>query len=258
MSDSLHSLVRDLRLRRGRERRGLALAEGVRLVEEALAAGVTIQRVLAGPALEATARGRGLKAALRQAGHRIETVSEKVFDGLAATEHSQGILAVVKPRSWQLGELHVSPRHPVLVLDAVQDPGNVGTLVRTAFALDAAGVLALPGTAELGNPKTLRATMGAAFHAPYVTASEAGFREWADRAGVRVWLAEAGDGNAAPSELRVSRAPLALVVGNEGAGIRPSLRDWAAGLVSVPLAQGSESLNVGVAAGILLYEATRE
>src|ERR1700674_4437785 len=135
MSDSLQTMVRDLRLRRGRERRGLALAEGIRLVEEALAAGVTIREVLASPALEATPRGRTLKATLQRAGHKIESVSERVFDGLAATEHSQGVLAIIEPPPWTLEQLRPAARAPVLVLDGVQDPGNVGALVRSAFAL---------------------------------------------------------------------------------------------------------------------------
>ena len=253
MSNSLHTLVRDLRLRRGRERRGLALAEGIRLLEEALAARVVIRSVLASPALEATPRGRALKGALEQAGLRIETVSDLVFESLAATEHPQGVLAVIEPPQWQLGDLKPGPRAPTLVLDAVQDPGNVGTLVRTAFALGAAGVLSLPGTAELTNPKTLRATMGGCFRVPCVALEEAALREWAAARGVRVLLAAAGG-----DPLTRSTEPLALVLGNEGSGIRPSLETWAAGRVGIPLRRAAESLNVGVAAGILLFEVTRE
>jgi TrmH family RNA methyltransferase len=253
MNLSLHTLVRDLRLRRGRERRGLALAEGIRLVEEALAARVVIRHALASPGLEATPRGRALKAALQRAGHPLEPVSQKAFDGLAATEHSQGVLAVLEPPRWRLEQVRPAPRAPALVLDAVQDPGNVGTLIRTAFALGAAGVLALPGTAEFSNPKTMRATMGGCFRLPCITLDEAELRAWAGTARVRLLLAEAG-GEPAP------RGPelLALVVGNEGVGIRPSLAGWAAGRIGVPLREGAESLNVAVAAGILLYEVTRE
>ena len=253
MSHSLHTLVRDLRLRRGRERRELALVEGIRLVEEALATKTAIRHALASPALEATPRGRALKAALQRAGHPVESVSERVFDGLAATEHSQGVLAVVEPPRWRLEQLRPAPRAPALILDAVQDPGNVGTLVRTAFALGAVGVLALPGTAELTNPKTLRATMGACFRLPFVPVEEAALREWARSLKVRVLLAEAG---AAPPE-RGGAAPLALVVGNEGMGIRASLAGWADGRIGIPLRAGAESLNVAVAAGILLHELTR-
>jgi TrmH family RNA methyltransferase len=253
-SHSLHTLVRDLRLRRGRERRGLALAEGVRLIEEALAARVAIRHVVASPALEATPRGGALQAALARAGHRVERVSERVFDELAATDHPQGVLAVVEPRRWALGDLRPAPHTPVLVLDGVQDPGNVGTMVRTAFGLGAAGVVALPGTAELANPKTLRATMGACFRLPFVPAADEELRAWAAERTVRVLVA-AADG--APLD-RSERAPLALVVGNEGAGVRQAVAGWADGRIGIPLRQGAESLNVAVAAGILLYEVTRE
>lgn len=246
--------MRDLRLRRGRERRGLALAEGIRLAEEALAAGIPIRHVLASPALEGTPRGRALKAALARAGHPAAEVSDAVFNTLAATEHSQGVLAVVEPPRWTLEQVRVSGRAPALALDGVQDPGNVGTMVRTAFALGCAGVLALPGTAELTNPKTLRATMGGCFHLPFVGLDEPEFRTWAAKRNVLVLLA-AMDGGPAP---RRSSRPLAIVVGNEGAGLRPSLAEWAGGRIGVPLQPGAESLNVAVAAGILLYEVTRE
>jgi TrmH family RNA methyltransferase len=254
MSDSLHTLVRDLRLRRGRERRGLALAEGVRLVEEALAARVTIRQVLTSPALETTPRGRALKAAVLRNGHASEQVSDRVFGDLAATEHPQGILAVVEPPRFGLEDLAVGPRAPVLVLDGVQDPGNVGTMVRTAFALGAAGVVALPGTAELTNPKTLRASMGACFRLPFIPLDEPAFREWAASHQVRVLVATA-DG---PPPDRKTPQLVAIAVGNEGAGVGASLASWAEGRIGIPLRAGAESLNVGVAAGILLYEVTRE
>ena len=246
--------MRYLRLRRGRERRGLALAEGVRLVEEALAARVAIRHVVASPALEATPRGEALKAALVEAGHRVDAVSERVFDDLAATDHPQGVLAVVEPPRWTLGDVRAGPHAPVLVLDGVQDPGNVGTMVRTAFGLGAAGVVALPGTAELTNPKTLRATMGAGFRLPFVPATEGELRAWAAERTVRVLIA-AADG---PRLDRSERVPLAVVVGNESAGVRAALAAWAHGRIGIPLRQGAESLNVAVAAGILLHEVTRE
>jgi TrmH family RNA methyltransferase len=254
MSHSLHTLVRDLKLARGRERRGLALAEGVRLLEEALAAGIGIRHILASPALEATARGGALKAALLKAGHEVEAVSEDEFRELAATEHPQGVLAVIVPPKWTLDNVKAGPRAPVLVLDAVQDPGNVGTMVRSAFALGAAGVLALPGTAEITNPKTLRATMGGLFRLPYVMVDEPALESWVQAAGVRLLLA-APDGS--PPERSRGNA-LAIVVGNEGGGTRPSLDRWAHGRIGIPLRPGAESLNVGIAAGILLYEVTRE
>jgi TrmH family RNA methyltransferase len=254
VSRSVTALVRDLRLRKGRERRGLALAEGVRLVEEALAAGLAIRQVLASPALEGTERGRQLQAALVVGGHPYETITDEMFESLAATEHPQGILAVIEPPRWTIEQIRVEPRKPVLVLDAVQDPGNVGTMLRTAWALGAAGVIALPGTAELTNPKVLRASMGGAFRIPCVPATEPELRQWTGRNRVKVLLAEAGAALPAPDE----QSPIALVVGNEGAGTSESLTPWASGRVGIPLRAGADSLNVAIAAAILLYEVTRD
>jgi TrmH family RNA methyltransferase len=163
------------------------------------------------------------------------------------------VLAVVEPRRWSLPEIRIAPRAPVLVLDAVQDPGNVGTMVRTAYALGAAGVLALPGSAEFTNPKALRAAMGSAFHLPCVAIDEPELRQWAERNHLRVLLA--GRGGVPPDRAAV---PTVLVVGNEGAGIRPGFASWATGTIGIPLRHGAESLNVAIAAGILLYEVTRE
>lgn len=254
MSRSLFTLVRDLKRPRGRERRELALAEGVRLLEEALAAAVTIKHVIASPALEATPRGEALKAALARAGRTIESVTEAELAELAATEHPQGVIAVIEPPRWRLADLEPGPRAPVLVLDAVQDPGNVGTMVRTAWALGAAGVLALPGTVEATNPKTLRASMGGLFRLPYVEVDETGLEAWS--LGLRVPVLVAAEDGAPPERRRGET--LAIVVGNEGAGTRSSLDRWVQGRIGIPLRAGAESLNVSVAAGILLYEVTRE
>jgi TrmH family RNA methyltransferase len=254
MSRSLFTLVRDLKRPRGRERRELALAEGVRLLEEALAADVTIKHVLTSPALEATPRGQALKAALTKAGLTVESVGEDELIELAATEHPQGVIAVIEPPRWRLDDVKPGPRAPVLILDAVQDPGNVGTMVRTAWGIGAAGVLALPGTAEVTNPKTLRATMGGLFRMPYVEVDEPALKAWSLDSRVPVLVA-AADG--APPEQRRG-GTLAIVVGNEGAGTRSSLDRWVHGRIGIPLRAGAESLNVSVAAGILLYEVTRE
>jgi TrmH family RNA methyltransferase len=255
---ALLTTIRDLARRRGRERRGLALAEGVRLVEEALAAGVPVRGAAVSPVLEGTPRGKALKSALAERGVRLLEVAPAELEALADTEHPQGVVAVVEPRVWSLAEVPTPPGAVVLVLDAVQDPGNVGTMLRTALGLGAAGVVALKGTAELTNPKVLRGSMGAAFRLPAVPTDPDALLAWAGERGVELWVT-AADGAPLPRGGRgAGRAPIALVLGNEGAGVGPALTAAARRRVAIPLAPAVESLNVAVAAGILLYEVTRD
>jgi TrmH family RNA methyltransferase len=255
MASNLVSLVRNLQQRKGRRRRNLTIADGMRLVEEALGARVPMTGVLVSPAAETHPRGARLLRSLADHAVPMELVSEREMRGLADTETSQGVLAVIEPRRWSLADIALAAAAPVLVLDGVQDPGNVGTLLRTALALGAGGAILLPGTADPFNPKAMRAAMGASFRLPAAPATDEEFRGWISRTGAAVWAA-ATEG----SSVRRLRVParLALVVGNEGAGIRPAVRALAAEQVSVPLAAGAESLNVAVAAGILLFHVARE
>jgi len=255
VSSSLQSTIRDLQLRRGRERRGLTLAEGVRLVEEALAAGVPVRGAAVSPALEGTPRGKALKAALVAKGARLEEVGDPELDQLADTEHPQGIVAIIEPARWGLHHIDLHRGGVVLVLDAVQDPGNVGTMLRTSQALGAAGVVALKGTAELTNPKVIRGSMGALFKFPAVSTDEPAFLEWSRASRLTIW-ATAADGVPLDRPDRPDR--LALVAGNEGAGVGPGLSAAAQRRVAIRLVPGAESLNVAIAAAILLHEVLRD
>jgi TrmH family RNA methyltransferase len=252
---TLLTTIRDLARRRGRERRGLALAEGIRLVEEALAAGTPVRGAAISPALEGTPRGQALKLALSEQGVRLVEVPPAELDALADTEHPQGVVAVVEPRVWSLADVPTAPGAVVLV----QDPGNVGTMLRTALGLGAAGVVALKGTAELTNPKVLRGSMGAAFRLPTVSSDAGALLAWAAERGVEIWVAAAdGEPVSGRGGRRASRAPLGLVLGNEGAGVSAMIAAAARRRVSILLAPGVESLNVAIAAGILLHEVTRD
>jgi TrmH family RNA methyltransferase len=137
------------------------------------------------------------------------------------------------------------------LLDGVQDPGNVGTILRTALALGATATIALPGTVDLWNPKVIRSSMGAQFvhYAFHAELSETlGFL---DRNGIELWATDA-EGSAFD---RSDASPrLALAVGNEGSGLSPEIRAKARKTISLPIAPDVESLNVAVAAGIILYE----
>lgn len=252
MPSPLQTTIRDLHRQRGRERRGLTLAEGVRLVEEAVEASGSIESAVYSPSLEKTERGKALIASLAALNITLETVEDSELDRLADTQNPQGIIAVVRAPRWALADIKVK-MGPVLVLDGVQDPGNTGTMLRTALGLGAAGIIALPGTVEVTNPKVLRGSMGAVFRLPWVDLSVEELLGWVRKEKVTL-LAAATDGD--PISGMDIRLPAAVVVGNEGAGLSPAVK--AAGrAVSIPISPGTESLNVAVAAGILLYEVSR-
>ncbi len=254
MSPSLQTTIRDLHRRKARERLALTLAEGIRLVEEAVASGISIQGGVVSPSLEAGERGHALVEALERRGVPLERVSDRDLEKLADTDHPQGVIAVIRTPTWSIADLVIERRSAVVILDGVQDPGNVGAILRTAYGLGAAGVIALPGTAELANPKTLRGSMGAWFRLPAMRLELPEFLGWATEKGLAIQVA-AMDGAPVMSVKR--SGTVALVVGNEGAGVQPGLR--AAGTaVAIPLVAGAESLNVAVAAGILLYEVMRD
>ena len=259
IASNLQTTVRDLQRRKARGRRGLAVLEGVRLVEEALAAGLEFKGALVSPDLARTTRGQALVAELASHAVAVEEVGARTFSQLAGTETPQGILAVVAPRVWTVADVSPAPGGAVLVVDGVQDPGNLGTLIRTAHALGAAATVVLRGTADPMNAKALRGAMGATFRHPVVPLDDAPFIAWARQRGLILWaaavdgvpLARALDAGLEREEL------IAVIVGNEGAGIRPQLNAVSAQRVAIPLARGAESLNVAVAAGILLYEVLR-
>jgi TrmH family RNA methyltransferase len=235
----------------------LALIEGVRLVEEAVAAGIRVAGAVVAPELSRSVRGSAVRDQLESHAVPVQDVSTAVLRQLADTETPQGIVAVVEPRRWTPADTPLTTSATLLVIDGVQDPGNVGTLLRTAHALGARASVVLRGTADVWGPKALRAAMGATFRHPILSFDDAAFIAWAHRHELTLW-ATAADGEPLPRALaRRGTEAIAVIVGNEGAGIRPHLNAIAARRVSIPLVQGAESLNVAVAAGILLYEVTR-
>lgn len=252
LSRSLQALIRQLHQRRGREKNARTLAEGVRLVEEAVAAGVVIQAALVTPGLEATPRGRALAERLRRVSKAVIEVTDAELAKLSATEQPQGVLAVIEPPTWVIGDVPVD--RPVLVLDGVQDPGNVGTMLRTAWALGAGGVVALPGTVELTNPKVLRASMGGYFRMACPEVAMEVLASWAAEHRIPIWAADM-DGDPLTGG---PAGPVALAMGNEGAGVSTALASLAQRRISIPLATNAESLNVAMAAGIILYEVLRD
>ncbi len=247
----LLTLARDLRRRRAREREGYFVVEGVRANEELLRSQLDVVGVLTAPQLDGTERGRQLRTAVMQRGVEHSEVSEREFASAAETESPQGVLAVVRAPTRGLSDLEGRSGLRLVVLDAVQDPGNVGAIIRTAAALAASGTIALPGTVDVWNAKVVRSAMGAHFHHLCFHTTWDELRSFLSNEGCELW-GSAREGEGLP--LSVPPPPkLALAVGNEGSGMTPALREAARRIVSIPMDGIVDSLNVAVAAGILLF-----
>ena len=247
----LLTLARDLRRRRARERQKLFVAEGVRAVEELLRSPLHVRGILVAPQLAGASRGSALLDDVRRSGAEVTEVDEREFASAAETESPQGVLAIGEIPDARLADLALPERARLIVLDAVQDPGNVGTILRTAAALDASAVVAMPGTVDLWNAKVVRSAMGALFHSPAFMSTWDELDTFLGRHAMPLWGAES-DG----TPLDRLRAPdrLALMVGNEGAGLSGEGRERVGQYVSIPIGSVVESLNVAVATGILLYQ----
>lgn len=250
---------RSLHRGRGRRETGCFLAEGRRLVAEMLewpGRTVAVLHAERAPGTRAPTEGAAdapssappLRALLDRAGRRgvrVEAVPSALIAALADAATPQPVLAIgaVPACGWDdVGD------GAVVLLDGVQDPGNVGTLVRTALALDAAAVVGVGETADPWGPKALRASAGATLRGPvFRTDTREAVRRLAGR-GVPIWIAAAD----APPLEGPPPGPVALALGSEAHGVSASLRAAAARAVSVPVSRGVESLNVASAGAILL------
>ncbi len=227
-----------------RTRDGYLVAEGPHLLEEALASRCEIGDVFAA----ASAQDRA------PAGVPLTVLPDALFRSIASTETSQGLLALVRAPEWPLERLFAG-QALVVVVDGVQDPGNLGAIFRAAEAFAATGVILVKGTVDPHNPKAVRASAGSLFRMPLATGFEpAAALEALAAHSLAVFAALPGGGaSASESDLR---QPCALLIGSEGAGIGVELRAGAKPL-TIPV-RGVESLNAAMAAGILLYEARRQ
>jgi TrmH family RNA methyltransferase len=246
----LLTLARDLKRRKARERTDHFVSEGLRAVGELAASGITVQGVICTTSGAASPRAAALIKTLAGRGVPVVRASDADFASAAGTGSPQGILAIAAVPRRDIAALGAADLARVLVLDAIQDPGNVGALIRTAAALGVRTVVALPGTADPWNAKVVRSAAGGHFHVIVTQADPATLFAALSRARTPLWGADA---RGRPLGEMTATASLALALGNEGAGLTPDVRGAAAELVALPMTDGVESLNVAVAAGILLY-----
>lgn len=223
-----------------REKSQQFMVEGFHLVEEAMMAGVVEDIIL----------GEGVEPPTFRNTTRINfyKVTKEIIKEISETEATQGIFAVCK---MQEQSMDLKSMQSLLLIDGIQDPGNLGTIVRTA---DAAGIRAIilgDGTTDLYNPKTIRATQGSLFHLPIVRANLAGILPDLKKAGVTVLGTALQNAKIFTDIEKPSK--VALIVGNEGQGVSKELLSMTDQNVYIPIYGKAESLNVGIAAGILMY-----
>ncbi|MCW5977300.1 MAG: RNA methyltransferase [Bryobacteraceae bacterium] len=253
LTSSRNPLLKDVRravTRGGLTSGGFAVAEGVHLMEEALRSGRPISAVLAAASEAAAARER--VAARPEV--RVVALEDGLFREISSTEHSQGVITLVAPRQWTVEELF-GEAPLVVALDGIQDPGNAGAVARAAEAFGASGIIFLRGSVSPHNPKTLRASAGSLFRTPFVEGYDgAAVRNEIRGRSLALYVATPR-GGAVLGDANL-RGGFALVLGSESRGVSEAFRAGATEL-RIPTA-GVESLNVAVAAGIILYDAARQ
>ena len=234
---------------------GMVAIEGDHLLEEALRSGMVLKAVFVSERREVP------KIVPR--GVEVLRLTEEVFGSVVETQSPQGVAALLVPPVWEMGDVlggvsGVQAAPLILIAVGLQDPGNLGTLVRSAEAFGATGVLTTPGTVSAWNQKALRASVGSVFRVPVVgvTASE---MEELKRGGVRLVAAvgSEGDGVVAASEMDY-RGACAVLIGNEGSGLSAEWMEICDAQVTIPCPGKVESLNAAVAGSLLLYEASRQ
>ncbi|HWR38937.1 MAG TPA: RNA methyltransferase [Patescibacteria group bacterium] len=254
-----------LKKRKYRDETGLFLVEGIRAAEEVIAADWTVETCVYSHQLLSNPRGEQLLRLVQQrypsagtSSCRIIQVEEPLFAKLADTETPQGVLLAVQKQSAPLETLFDGNAVPLLVvIDGVQDPGNAGTIVRAADAAGCTGIVVLKGCVDLFGAKAVRASMGSLLHIPV--------SEGVDPETLtallkqhRVMLLAAAPEAAVEHYAADYRQPLALLLGNEGNGISPGMLAASNQRIRIPLLGKAESLNVAMAAAVILYEAVRQ
>ena len=241
------------RVRDGRED-DLIFVEGERLVEECLQSGLALAACFHSP--ELSPRAQTILAELARRNCLLLPAAGAVMATVSDTVNSQGLIVLAERPGATLEQV-LSSGWPIVCLDAVQDPGNFGTILRTAEAAGASGVISLKGSVDAFAPKTLRSAMGSAFRLPIATdVSVEELLAKTGSAGLKI-VAAAAEGETDYSNFDW-RQPAMIVLGNEANGVRPELLKSCDARVNIPLRAPVESLNVSAAAAVILFEAARQ
>jgi TrmH family RNA methyltransferase len=259
ISSAANPVVKRMRLlgdRKHRRREGAFVVEGIQPVWQAVEAGADVEVLVVAPDLLAGSPAAGMVAAQETAGVRVARLTGELFARVSARDGPSGLAAIVRGRVPGLASLPVTPDAVFVALHEIGNPGNLGTIIRTADAAGGTGVVLIGAAADPFDPASVKASMGALFAVPVARAADpAEFLSWAAGCGVGVVTTSA---KARTSFWEASYArPLALLLGAEGAGLPDDVLAAGDVQVRIPMTGTAESLNLAVAAGLLLYQARR-
>ncbi len=245
-------LVKQLKEKKFRNKHGLFLIEGPHLVEEALKSGSGFEM-----ALFSEKAPKEIVAAIEEKEIPSYFIDNRTMRSLSDTENDQGVLGIVPKFSYLLKDIKKDNRQCVIVCDGVQDPGNLGTIIRSAAAAGCGAVVTSFDSADIYNPKTVRATGGALFHLPVIAGEDLEKTlKHLSSSGFKIFCAEPSGGKDIYC-VDLSKV-FAVVVGSEGRGVKPAVRCLCDSALTIPISKNTESLNAAVAAAVIMFEAVRQ
>ena len=248
--------IRGLALAKNRRASRMFVAEGLKLVADAIEAGWRIRYLVHAARVGNEALVERLSATARTRGADIVSVSEAVLEKIARRENPQAVIGVFEQRLTRAADIRPRAEDVFVALEAVRDPGNLGTIIRTVDAVGAAGVILVGDTVDPFSVEAVRATMGSVFHVPLSRATQEEFAALRAR-----WPGTVvGTHLAATTDYRAAtyKGPVMVVMGGEQAGLTAAMAEACTTLVKIPMAGRADSLNLAVATGVMLFEVLRD
>jgi TrmH family RNA methyltransferase len=248
--------IKALAQKKSRDETRSFMAEGLKLVIDALELGWTIKTLVYAKAAKGKTQVEQVALKTVSTGGLVLEVSEKVLSSITRRDNPQMVVGIFEQRYRSLRDVKPAAGETYVALDRVRDPGNLGTIIRTADAAGASGVVLLGDTTDPFSLETVRATMGSVFAMPVIRASNADFLKWHKSSGVRV-VATHLAGAVDYRTIDYRSKPVVILMGNEQAGLPDELAKEADALARIPQQGRADSLNLGIATGIMLFEARR-
>lgn len=256
-SNSIIKEVKSLHRKKDRWMKKSFFVEGVRAVKDCINSNSNIAHLVYSDMLFSIKGGKELFDELSQENYKLIYISDKLFGEISDTEKPQGILAIVHFDFKKLNDIVKEKGNFLILLDRVQDPGNMGTIIRTADAFGSNGVIVTEGCVDIFNPKTIRSTMGSIFHIPllYYGSTNEAIKDLRDN-GITV-ITTSLDAKEHCFDVDFKR-DFALIIGNEASGVSDEVIDDSDLLIKIPMPGDAESLNAAIASSVIMYEVLRQ